>query len=43
MPIPSVFYTAQQVKQGEVLAAKSTGLEMFSLMERAGQAAFTIG
>lgn len=42
MPIPSVFYTAQQVKQGEVLAAKSTGLEMFSLMERAGQAAFTI-
>ncbi|MFV0449191.1 MAG: NAD(P)H-hydrate dehydratase [Vibrio sp.] len=42
MPIPSVFYTAQQVKQGEVLAAKSMGLEMFSLMERAGQAAFTI-
>ncbi len=42
MPIPSVFYTAEQVKQGEVLAAKAKGLEMFSLMERAGQAAFTI-
>jgi len=42
MPLSTLFYTAQQVKQGEVLAAKSTGVEMFSLMERAGQAAFTI-
>ncbi|QTG97436.1 bifunctional ADP-dependent NAD(P)H-hydrate dehydratase/NAD(P)H-hydrate epimerase, partial [Vibrio furnissii] len=37
-----VFYTAQQVKQGEVMAAKAKGLEMFSLMERAGQAVFTV-
>jgi len=42
MSLSNVFYTAQQVKQGEVLAAKTIGLEMFSLMERAGQAAFTI-
>lgn len=42
MPLSTFFYTAQQVKDGEVLAAKATGLEMFSLMERAGQAAFTI-
>ncbi len=42
MPLSTFFYTAQQVKNGEILAAKATGLEMFSLMERAGQAAFTI-
>ncbi|WDY55138.1 NAD(P)H-hydrate dehydratase [Vibrio fluvialis] len=42
MPLPKVFYTAQQVKQGEVMAAKTKGLEMFSLMERAGQAVFTV-
>ena len=42
MPLPNSFYTAQQVKQGEVQAAKAKGLEMFSLMERAGQAVFTI-
>lgn len=42
MPLPTVFYTAQQVKKGEISAAKSCGLGMFSLMERAGQAAFTI-
>ena len=42
MPLPTTFYTAQQVKQGEVQAAKARGLEMFSLMERAGQGVFTI-
>lgn len=42
MPLPKVFYTAEQVKQGEAMAAKAIGLEMFSLMERAGQAAFTV-
>ncbi|WP_306331509.1 NAD(P)H-hydrate dehydratase [Vibrio injensis] len=42
MPLPRLFYTPQQVKQGEQLAAKAQGLEMFRLMERAGQAVFTI-
>lgn len=42
MPLPINFYTAQQVKQGEKEAANERGLELFHLMERAGQAVFTI-
>ncbi|WP_428773448.1 NAD(P)H-hydrate dehydratase [Vibrio sp.] len=34
------FYTAQQVKQGELVAAADSGVTMYSLMERAGQAVF---
>jgi NAD(P)H-hydrate epimerase len=40
--LPKIFYTPQQVKRGEQLAAKAQGLEMFRLMERAGQAVFTV-
>jgi NAD(P)H-hydrate epimerase len=39
----NLFYTAEQVRCGEPIAAKAKGLEMFSLMERAGQAVFAIG
>ncbi|SUP05141.1 30S ribosomal protein S15 [Vibrio cincinnatiensis] len=42
MLLPKIFYTPQQVKRGEQLAAKAQGLEMFRLMERAGQAVFTV-
>jgi ADP-dependent NAD(P)H-hydrate dehydratase / NAD(P)H-hydrate epimerase len=39
----NLFYSAQQVRCGESVAAKAKGLEMFGLMERAGQAVFAIG
>lgn len=42
MPLPTHFYTTQQLKQGEQDAASERGLELFHLMERAGQAVFTI-
>lgn len=42
MPLPSHFYTTQQLKLGEQEAAQERGLELFNLMERAGQAVFTI-
>lgn len=42
MPLPSHFYTTQQLKQGEQQAAQERGLDLFNLMERAGQAVFTI-
>lgn len=42
MLLPQFFYTPQQVRRGEQLAAKAQGLEMLRLMERAGQAVFTI-
>ncbi|MGC9423018.1 NAD(P)H-hydrate dehydratase [Vibrio sp.] len=42
MLLPQVFYTPQQVKCGELRAARAQGLEMFRLMERAGQAVFTV-
>ncbi|MCG3728686.1 NAD(P)H-hydrate dehydratase [Vibrio cincinnatiensis] len=42
MLLPRTFYTPQQVKRGELLAAKAQGLDLFRLMERAGQAVFTV-
>lgn len=42
MPLPSLFYTAQQVKNGEKTSAKTHNLPMFAVMERAGQAVFTV-
>ncbi|RTZ17604.1 NAD(P)H-hydrate dehydratase [Vibrio aquaticus] len=36
----SFLYTAEQVKQGERLAAKLAGIEMYVLMQRAGGAVF---
>ncbi|SJL84475.1 bifunctional ADP-dependent NAD(P)H-hydrate dehydratase/NAD(P)H-hydrate epimerase [Vibrio palustris] len=42
MPLPSRFYTAQQVKKGEASSAQMKSLPMFALMERAGQAVFTV-
>ncbi|MCE0495257.1 NAD(P)H-hydrate dehydratase [Vibrio salinus] len=43
MVMPSRLYTAEQVRSGEKLAAKSKELRMYYLMERAGQAVFAIG
>lgn len=42
MPLPNVFFSAQQVRTGEYQAAQDKGLPMFTLMERAGQAVFTL-
>lgn len=38
--LPTRLYTAQQVKQGEQLAAQQAGVEMYALMQRAGNAAY---
>ncbi|MFM2587164.1 NAD(P)H-hydrate dehydratase [Vibrio sp. TBV020] len=38
--LPSRLYTAQQVKHGESLAAQKAGVEMYVLMQRAGQATY---
>ncbi|MEZ8194326.1 NAD(P)H-hydrate dehydratase [Vibrio cortegadensis] len=35
-------YTAKQVREGEVLAAKKNNITMFELMEKAGEAAFQL-
>jgi NAD(P)H-hydrate epimerase len=43
MTMSDRFYSMDQVRQGEGYAASSKGLEMYSLMERAGQAVFAIG
>ncbi|MDW6094720.1 bifunctional ADP-dependent NAD(P)H-hydrate dehydratase/NAD(P)H-hydrate epimerase [Vibrio rhizosphaerae] len=43
MTMTNVFYSTQQVRIGEQKAASAKGLEMYSLMERAGQAVFAIG
>jgi NAD(P)H-hydrate epimerase len=43
MTMTNLFYSTQQVRNGEQQAAASKGLEMYSLMERAGQAVFAIG
>lgn len=40
--LPTRLYTADQVKTGEVLAAKVAGIEMYTLMTRAGQAVFDV-
>lgn len=38
--LPTRLYTAQQVKQGEQLAAQQAGVEMYALMQRAGKAVY---
>ncbi|EEX93753.1 sugar kinase [Vibrio orientalis CIP 102891 = ATCC 33934] len=38
--LPTRLYTAQQVKQGEQLAAQQAGVEMYTLMQRAGKAVY---
>ncbi|WP_394125974.1 NAD(P)H-hydrate dehydratase [Vibrio hepatarius] len=38
--LPTRLYTAQQVKQGEHLAAQQAGVEMYALMQRAGKAVY---
>ncbi len=43
MTMSDRFYSMNQVRQGESFAASAKGLEMYSLMERAGQAVFAIG
>lgn len=43
MTMTDRFYAMNQVRQGESSAASAKGLEMYSLMERAGQAVFAIG
>lgn len=43
MTMTDRFYSMDQVREGESYAASAKGLEMFSLMERAGQAVFAIG
>jgi ADP-dependent NAD(P)H-hydrate dehydratase / NAD(P)H-hydrate epimerase len=43
MTMTDRFYSMNQVREGESLAANAKGLEMFALMERAGQAVFAIG
>ncbi|WP_064601682.1 bifunctional ADP-dependent NAD(P)H-hydrate dehydratase/NAD(P)H-hydrate epimerase [Photobacterium sp. J15] len=40
--LPVRLYKADQVRQGEQLAAKAMQLEMYQLMERAGQAVFDV-
>lgn len=42
MSLPAHYYSAQQVKAGEVLAARSAGVPMYTLMKRAGLAAFQL-
>ncbi|MHA2939746.1 NAD(P)H-hydrate dehydratase [Vibrio sp. RC27] len=43
MTMSDRFYSMEQVRAGEQPAANAKGLEMYSLMERAGQAVFAIG
>ncbi len=38
--LPSALYTAQQVREGEAVAAKAANIPMFDLMEKAGNAVF---
>lgn len=40
--LPTQLYRAEQVRQGEQLAAQMMQLEMYQLMERAGKAVFTV-
>lgn len=40
--LPRWLYTADQVKQGEVLAAKRANIALYQLMERAGRAILTL-
>lgn len=42
MTISDKFYTPAQVRSGELGAAQSAGIDMYVLMERAGQAAFAV-
>lgn len=42
MSSPISLYTAEQVKQGEVAAAKAKSIPMYELMTRAGQAVFDV-
>ncbi|SDH93440.1 NAD(P)H-hydrate epimerase [Vibrio xiamenensis] len=42
MSLPKLYYSSMQVKQGEVDAANASGVEMFTLMTRAGQAVFSV-
>ncbi|MDP5147621.1 NAD(P)H-hydrate dehydratase [Shewanella sp. ULN5] len=42
MMLPNEFYTAKQVKEGEILAAKQAGISLYSLMQRAGSAVLDI-
>ena len=42
MPSPPPLYTAEQVKNGEVDAARAKSIPMYELMTRAGQAVFDV-
>jgi len=42
MMLPNEFYTAKQVKEGEILAAGQAGISLYHLMQRAGTAVFEI-
>ena len=42
MMLPNDFYTAQQVKDGEIMAARQQGVSLYQLMQRAGAAVFGI-
>lgn len=40
MSLPEQYYSAEQVKVGERLAAQANGIELYTLMQRAGRAVF---
>ncbi len=42
MSLPELYYSSAQVKLGEIEAAKESGIEMYALMARAGQAVFSV-
>jgi len=42
MNLPDALYTAEQIKQGELLAARAKNITMYELMKRAGKAVFSL-